>query len=277
MSKAFWKGAITFGMVVIPVRMYTATEDKVLRTHYLHKKCFSKPKQTWYCPVDEEYFTAEDLVRAYEYSEGQYVTLDDSDFKKVPVATTHAIHILGFVESQEIDLTYYRNSYYLEPEELGVRPFRLLAETLRKTKRLGLAKVAFQRREHLCCLRPLDGLIALHTMYYHDEILPWRELVPPEQEITPEEAEMANTLVTAMAMKFTPEEYQDEYRQALQRIIEAKVKGEEVKVPRTPKIAVPDLMSALKASIETAKRESEAKEKLRVWTARERSRQPEKR
>ncbi len=264
MARAFWKGAISFGMVVIPVKMYTATESAPLAMHLLHRKCFSRPRQVYYCPVDNEYLKPEDIVRGYEYTKGQYVTLEEDDFKKVPVRTTHAIDIFGFAEAQEIDPVYYRDSYYLQPEDLAVKPYSLLNKVLVKTKRLGLAKVTFQRREHLCCLRPMDGLLALHTMYYHDEIVPWRELVPPKQAAAPSEMEMASTLVMAMARKFTPEEYKDEYRLALQSVIEARIKGEEIKVPKAPKVEVMDLMSALKASLEAAKRETTAKEKLRV-------------
>ncbi len=267
MARAFWKSAISFGMVAIPVKMYTATEGRSLALHYLHKKCFTRPKQVWYCPVDEEYLTSDDLIRGYEYNKGQYVTLDESDFKKVPLRTTHAIEIVGFVESREIDPIYYRDAYYLEPEELGAKPFRLLMQALLKAGRLGLAKVVLQRREHLCCLRPLDDILVLHTMYYRDEVLSRSELAPPEREVSAEEIEMATTLVTAMARKFAPEEYRDEYHAALRDLIEAKVKGEEIRVPKAPRVEVTDLMSALRASVETAQRESVAREKSRVPAA----------
>jgi len=217
--------------------------------------------------VDDEYFGSDEVTRGYEYAKGQYVTLDENDFKKVPVRTGHAIDILCFVEAQEIDPVYYRDSYYLEPEELAAKPFTLLTQALQKTKRYAVAKVTFQRREHLCCLRPLNGILALHTMYYHDEILPWKQLVPPEQAVSSEEMDMASTLVKAMAKEFAPQEYRDEYRVALQGVIEAKIKGEEIKVPKAPKVEVMDLMAALKASVEVATRESAAKEKLRELAA----------
>ena len=216
MPRPFWKGAISFGMVVIPVKMYTATETQGLTFRVLHKKCLTRPNQVWYCPVDNEYFDSRETVRGFEYAKEQYVVLEDSDFQKVPIRTTHAIEIVGFVEAGEIDPIYYRGSHYLEPEELGVKPFALLREALVKTQRVGIAKVAFQRREHLCCLRPSEDILMLNTLHYHAEILPRSEIAPPKRESAPEELDMALSLVNVMAKSFKPEEYKDEYRAALQ-------------------------------------------------------------
>ncbi len=262
MARAIWKGAISFGMVVIPVKMYTATESKSLSFNLLHKKCLKKGKQMRYCPTCEEFFGAEDTVRGYEYAKGKYVVLTESDFRKVPVKTMHTVEISAFVESREIDPLYYRSSYYLEPEELGAKPFFLLREALVKTNRVAVAKVTFQGKEHLCCLRPFEGTLMLHTMYYHDEIRPVSDLVLPleQAKFAPEELEMAITLIQAMATKFRPEEYQDEYRLALERIIQAKIQGEEIKAPAVSPSKVTDLMSALKASIEAAKKKAAAEE-----------------
>jgi len=253
MARAFWKGAITFGMVVIPVKMYVATEAESVRFHLLHKKCLTRPKQVLYCQQDDEYFGSKDTVRGYEFARGQYVVLKESDFERVPTRSTHAINILGFVETNEIDPIYYYGSHYLEPDEFGAKPFALLREALKKTQRLGLAKVTFQRREHLCCLRPSDDILVLHTIHYRDELQRRPELSPPEQAIAPEELEMAVSLVTAMATDFRPAEYKDEYRLALKALIEAKIKGEEIVVREEPKIEMPDLMAALRASLAAVK------------------------
>ncbi len=256
MARAIWKGAISFGMVTIPVKMYTATESKGLSFNLLHRKCLKRAKQMRYCPTCEEFFGPEDTVRGYEYAKGKYVVLEESDFKRVPVKTIHTIEISGFVESREIDPLYYRGSYYLEPEELGAKPFFLLREALVRTKRMAVAKVTFQGKEHLCCLRPFDEALLLHTMYYHDEIRPVSDLVLPTEQakFVPEELEVAITLVQTMAMKFRPEEYEDEYRLALEKIIQAKIQGEEIKAPAVSPSKITDLMSALKASVEAAKK-----------------------
>lgn len=252
MAASFWKGAISFGMVAIPVKMSLATESKTLNFHYLHKKCHTRPKQVLYCAEDKEYFNISETVRGYEYSKNQYVIFEESDFDKVPVKTTHSIDIVGFVKTKEIDTIYYSDSHYLEPEKLGIKPFILLRNVLEKSGMVGIAKVAFQRREHLCCLRPLDKIIALQTMHYQQEILSPAELAPPEQKISSAEMEMASKLVDAMTTTFKPEQYRDEYAIALQKMVDAKLKGVEIKTPEITEVEFKDLMTALKASVAAA-------------------------
>ena len=184
MPRAFWKGVISFGIMAIPVKMSVAIESKTPSLHYLHKKCLTRPKQVLYCVEDNEYFSTRETVRGYEYSKDQYVILDEDDFNKVPVRTTHSIDIIGFVTLKEIDTIYYSGSHYLEPEELGVKPFYLLKTTLEKKGLVGIAKVAFQRREHLCCLSPMDKILALHTLHYKQDILPTADLASPEPELS---------------------------------------------------------------------------------------------
>ncbi len=255
MSRAFWKGVISFGLVAIPVKMYVATDSKTLSFHLLHKKCLTRPKQVLYCEADNEYFNMKDTVRGYEVAKEQYAVLDESDFNKVPVKTSHTIDIFGFVEAKEIDPIYYYGSHYIEPEELGAKPFRLLREALEKTERVGIAKVAFQRREHLCCLRPLEDILVMHTMHFQNEIISRKEISPPKPKVSEAELDMAVSLIRAMAKTFQPEDYKDEYQQALKQVIEAKVKGEKVVAPVSPKVEIGDLMAALRASIEAAKKE----------------------
>lgn len=252
MPRAFWNGVISFGMVAIPVRMSLATKSTTLSFHYLHKKCLTRPKEVLYCPEDEEYFNTNETVRGYEYAKNQYVVFDDDDFKKVPVTTTHSIDITGFVNAKEIDSIYYSASHYLEPEELGVKPFTLLKTVLENTGMAGIAKVAFQRREHLCCLRPLDKILTLHTLHYKQDILPTDPLAPPEQKLTAAELAMATKLVEAMTTSFKPDEYHDEYSLAIKKMVDAKLKGVEIKAPEIPKLEIEDLMKALRASVAAA-------------------------
>ena len=188
MARAFWKGAISFGMVNIPVRMYIATVNKTPSFHLLHKKCLTRPKQVLYCEKDEEYFKKEDTVRGYEYAKGQFAVLKESDFEKVPVRTTRSIEIVGFVGAEEIDPIYFYDCHYLEPEDLAAKSFCLLRDSLRQAGRFGIARVSFARREHLCCLRPKDSLLFLHTMHYADEIIPEGEIHVPEKEVDQERA-----------------------------------------------------------------------------------------
>jgi DNA end-binding protein Ku len=175
----------------------------------------------------------------------------------VPVKTAHAVDILSFVEASEVDPIYYHNSYYLEPDELGAKPFALLREVLTRTGRVGIAKVSFQKREHLCTLRPLGDVLALHTMYYHDEVLAVEEIKPPKQTVSAAEIQLAETLVKALAKPFTPNLYKDEYRDALKKVVDAKLKGVELKEVKAPKVSKEegaDLMKALRESVEAARK-----------------------
>jgi DNA end-binding protein Ku len=252
MPRAFWKGVISFGMVAIPVKMSVATESKTPSFHYLHKKCLTRPKQVLYCAEDDEYFSTSETVRGYEYSKDQYIVFEEDDFDKVPVRTTHSIDIIGFTQAEEIDTIYYSGSHYLEPEQLGLKPFVLLKTVMEQKGLVGIAKVAFQRREHLCCLRPLDKILVLHTLHYKQDILQPDEPAPLENELSTDELEMASKLVEAMTTIYKPDEYHDEYTLALQKMIEAKLEGVEIEAPEIPKMEIEDLMAALKASVAQA-------------------------
>ena len=255
MAKAFWKGVISFGIVIIPVRMYVATHIKPVSFRVLHKKCLTRPHEEWYCEKDDEYFTSDDTIKGYEYDKGQFLVMDESDFEKVPVATAHAVDIVSFVEASEVDPVYYQNSYYLEPEDIGARPYALLREVLVKTNRVGIAKVSFQKREHLCSLRPIGDVLALHTMYYHDEVLATNELKTPKQAVNTAELTLAETLVKALEKPFTPKNYKDDYQDALKKVVDAKLKGMELKEPKTPRnVESADLMKALRDSLETVRK-----------------------
>jgi DNA end-binding protein Ku len=254
MPKAFWKGVISFGLVAIPVKMYVGTESKALSFHLLHKKCLTRPKQVLHCEADDVYFSIQDTVRGYEVAKDQFVVLDDSDFEKVPIRTSHSIDISGFVEASEIDPIYYYGCHYIEPEELGVKPFQLLREALQKTGRAGIAKVSFQRREHLGLLRPFEQILVLHTLHYESEILPREGLIVPGSKVSKAELDMAVSLIKAMEKDFNPGEYRDEYQDALTKVVDAKMAGKKIAAPPVPKAEITDLMAALRASIQESKK-----------------------
>lgn len=255
MPKTFWKGAISFGLVVIPVSMSVAIRERPLRFSYLHKKDLVKPNQVLHCPEDDEYFSIKDTVRGYEYAKGQYVVMTDKDFDKVPVKTTRSIDLQAFVGTEEIHPIFFFDTHYLEPRPMGEKPFQLLREAMIKTGKIAVAKVTFARKEHLACLRPYGAGLSLHSMRYPAEIVPPPEVVPLKTELTKAELSMAESLINSMVQPFNPGQYRDEYREALQKIIDAKIKG---KKPETPE-ALPseedtvDLMAALEASLAKAK------------------------
>lgn len=258
MARAFWRGTISFGLVSIPVKMYVGTEAHPITFHLLHKKCLTRPHQVLRCDRDNEDITIRDTVKGFEYAKDQYVVLDEKDFASVPVKTTRTIEIDGFVEGSQIDISYYNGIHYLEPDKLGVKPFLLLREALLKTDKVAIARVSFQLREHLCCLRPTEDSIILHTLYYQDEILPHTELAPPAQALKTEELEMAISLINVLSKDFDPSRYHDEYRIALQALIEAKIRGKEITPLPESAAEIPDLMAAMRASLLAATKSNES-------------------
>jgi DNA end-binding protein Ku len=267
-----WKGVISFGMVVIPVSMFTATASKPIAFHYLHKKCLTKPKQVHFCEHDKEYFGLEDTVRGYEYAKDQYVVLKDSDFEKVPVKSLHNIEVSAFVKPESIDPLFFNTGYYLQPEAIAAKPFALFRQAMVKSGLVGVAKITYAKREHLCCLRPKQGTIALHTLHHQHEIVPVDNLEPgaPPAEVSKAELDLALSLLNAMSHDFRPQDYTDEYHVALEKLVAAKLEGRVMEPVGTPEVKPVDLMAALRASVETAM--EQASEKLPA--AKPRMRQP---
>jgi DNA end-binding protein Ku len=165
MPRALWKGAVSFGMVSIPVKLYTATDEKDISFNQLHKTDHERIRYQRYCPADDEVVELSDIVKGYEISPGEYVVLEQEDFEKVPVDTTHTIEITDFVPSDQIDPIYYQKTYYLEPDKIGGKPFALLREVLKDSKLTALAKVTLRQKEQLCTLRLYNNTIALETMF----------------------------------------------------------------------------------------------------------------
>lgn len=256
MPRAIWKGAVSFGMVSIPIKLYTATDEKDVSFNLLHKKDGARIKQQRYCPEDDAVIEWSDVARGYEIAPDQYVIMEPEDFEKVPVDTTHTIEITDFVPSEQIDPIYYQKTYYLEPEKIGGKPFALLREVLKDSKLVALAKVTLRQKEQLCTLRVYNNTISLETMYYADEIRATDELDAPEDVTLGEkELQMAKSLVDMLTGNFEPEKYHDNYREALLEMIERKSEGQEIKRPAPVAGKVTDLMEALRASVEAARRE----------------------
>jgi DNA end-binding protein Ku len=258
MPRAIWKGAVSFGMVSIPIKLYTATDDKDVAFHLLHRKDHARIRQQRYCPEDDAVVEWNDVVRGYEIAPDQYVVMEPEDFEKVPVDTTHTIEITDFVPLAQIDPIYYQRTYYLEPEQTGGKPFTLLREVLKDSELVAIAKVTLRQKEQLCTLRVYNNTLALETMAYADEIRSTADLdVPGDAEVGERELTMAKSLVEMLTGDFEPEKYRDNYREALLELIEAKAEGQEIKRPAPAVGKVTDLMEALRASIEAAKQERE--------------------
>jgi DNA end-binding protein Ku len=256
MPRPIWKGAITFGMISIPVKLFGATESKDLAFNTLHKECKSRLKQRRWCPVDDREVFQDEVVRAFEYSKDSYVEITEEDLESLPVPSKHTIELTSFVKQAEIDPVYFERTYYLEPEQIGAKPYALLLRALKTKQVAAVAKVALRNRESLCVLRASDNnMLMLETLYYPDEIRTADLPATPEVLVSQPELNMALSLVEMLEERFEPQKYADQYRVALLDMIEAKRNGSEVvAAPEAPLPNTVDLMAALKASLEAARK-----------------------
>ena len=261
MPRPLWRGAISFGMVSIPIKLYTATEEKDVRFHMLHAKDMARVRQKLFCSEEDvEIDRTSEVVKGYEITPGRYVILEDADFENVPVSTTHTIEITDFVSLDQIDPILYQKTYYLEPEEIGQKPFALLMRALKETGRVAIAKVTLRQKEQLCSLRLYGGTIALETMFYGDEVRATGELSVPgdEVEVSDRDLTMATSLVDMLSREFDFEQYKDNYREALLEIIARKAEGEVIEAPAPLPAKITDLTEALRASVEEVRRRKAA-------------------
>jgi DNA end-binding protein Ku len=260
MARAIWSGAISFGMVNIPVKLMGATESKDITFHLLHSTCGTRLKQVRWCPTDEVEVPWNETVRGYEYAKGEYVTLTDEDFEKLPLPSRHTIDLSAFVSESEIDPVYYERSYYLEPDERGEKAYALLLKALQKKGLTALATITIRKKEQLCAIRPRDGVILLETLYYPDEIRQAPATEVDRVRVNERELDMAFTLIELLRKPFDPEEYRDHYRDALEQLIEAKLEGHEVvTAPAARDTKVIDLADALRRSVEQARKGGKTK------------------
>jgi DNA end-binding protein Ku len=259
-ARAMWKGAIQFGLVTIPVKLYLATEsDYTIRFHMLHEKDKSRIQMKIWCPVEDEPISRSDTVKGYEYAPGEYVVITDEDLEKVPLKTVRAIEIEQFTKADDDDSNtrFVKQAYYIEPDKIGRKPFYLLRSVLQEEGLTAICKVVIKDREALASMDPFGDTMLLTTLHWPDEIRATSELDLPDEDydFKPAEMAMARQLVSAMTAEFDPAEYKDEYRDALMQVIESKVEGHEVEAPapaeETGKLV--DLMAALEASVNAAK------------------------
>ena len=256
MASTVWKGHLTFGLVSLPIKLFSAARSETVSFNQLHKSDHSRVKQVLYCQAEDKPVPRSELVKGYEYEKDKYVVLDDEDVKKVAPPSAKTMEILEFVKTDEVDPVYMESSYYVAPDEAGEKPYSLLFEGLKRTGYVALAKVAMHNREHIVILRPGQKGIILHTMYYADEVRKVEEFRTDPTLIKDKEVDLAKMLIESLAAPFEPEKYKDSYRENLMEMIKAKVEGKElVEAPTTEKLApVVDIMEALKMSLAQAKK-----------------------
>ncbi|PZG02839.1 non-homologous end joining protein Ku [Micromonospora deserti] len=255
--RAIWKGAVSFGLVSIAVKLYSATEEKDIRFHQVHRDDGGRIRYKRTCQVCGEEVSYDDIAKGYDIGGGEMVILTDQDFAELPLSTSHAIDVLEFVPAEQVDPILYNKAYFLEPDGAATKPYVLLRDALTDSERVAIVKVALRQREQLATLRVRGGVLLLNTMLWPDEIrTPDFGFLDEDLKVRPPELAMASSLIDSMAGDFEPDAFTDDYRAALQEVIDAKVEGREVvqpeEVEEAPAAAV-DLMAALKASVERAR------------------------
>jgi DNA end-binding protein Ku len=259
MARSMWRGAIQFGLVTIPVKLYLATEQGGIGFNLLHKTDLSRIQMKVYCPADDEVISRSDTVRGYEWSKGKYVVVTEEDLESVPLKTVRSIEIEAFVDEEQAEekgARFVKQAYYLEPDEIGRKAFYLLKSVLADTGKTAICKIVLKDREQLAALNPFSKTMLLTTLHWPDEIRSLEELNLPEDEleIKPAERKMAEQLIASMEGEFDPANYRDEYREALMAVIEAKVAGEAPKpAKKVEPTKIGDLMAALEASVAAAR------------------------
>jgi DNA end-binding protein Ku len=255
--RPIWKGAISFGMVTIPVKLYPATESKDVRFRLLHRDDGEPIEEKRFCTADGKEVAWDDLVRGYEVAKGEFVVLEPDEIDEAKPESSTTIDIGDFVEADEIDPVFFEKTYFLEPTEVGAKPFSLLRRALEESDRVAVARVTIRTRERLAVLRAYEDAIVLETMFWPDEIRSTGALDLPsgsDASVRPKELQMARSLVDNLAARFDPESYTDAYREALEGLIAQKMRGERRNAKRRkPAPKVIDLMDALQASVESAK------------------------
>lgn len=267
--RSMWKGAISFGLVNIPVKLYTATEKKDVKFNYLHSVCKTPVQYQKVCPVCQREVPMEEIVRGYEYQKGKYVLIAEEDLENLPAATARAVEILDFIDLAEIDPLYYDKSYYLTPNEGGQKAYALLKKAMQDTGKIAIAKVVIRSKQSLAAIRVHQEALVMETMFFPEEIRSTKFLaeLDYQTELHDNELKMAISLINSLAATFDPEKYNNEYRAALMEVIQAKIAGEEISIPaQAPTGKVIDLMEALKASIQLAKTEKTAQKRKDTGT-----------
>jgi DNA end-binding protein Ku len=256
MPRSIWSGAISFGLVNVPVKLYSAVSRKTVRFHQLHDADHVRIQQKRVCPADGEEVAYDNIVKGYEISPDQYVVIEPEELEALDPKKTRSIEIQEFVDLDEIDPIYFDHPYYLAPGTGASKPYRLLLQAMQETNKVAIARVVIRQKENLVAIRATGNVMTMATMVFHDEVISpdtLDELPDDDADASKREVEMAEQLIASLAAEFEPEKYHDEYRERVIELIEAKAQGEEITIqaPEEP-AQVPDLMAALEQSLQRA-------------------------
>ena len=250
MATTVWKGHLTFGLISIPVRMFAAARGERISFNQLHKVCHSRLRQPLYCPVCNRQVERSEIVKGYEYEKDQYVLFTEEELDKIEPPSAHVMEILEFVKLDEMDPLYFDASYYISPEDAGIKAYQLLLKGMEESGYGAIAKLTMHQREHIVIIRPGSKALTLHTMYYTSEVRAAEALPNGKVELKEPEKKLAEQLIESLAAPFDPAKYHDEYQDNVRGMISTKLKGQEITAVAQPQLApVIDLMEALKKSI----------------------------
>jgi DNA end-binding protein Ku len=265
MAASVWSGYLTFGLISMPVRLFSGARSSGISFHMLHRDDLQRVKQQLFCPAENRVVERSEIVKGYEYRKDEYVVIEPEEIKKIEPKTAKTMEILEFVKSSEVDPVYFESSYYMLPEEAGRRPYALLTKALEESEYVAIAKLTMHNREYTVFLRPHEGGMMLHTMYYAEEVREVEGFGPPEVELKDSEVKVAHQLIDALAAEWDPEKYHDTFQDNLKNLIQTKLEGGKIAEVEKPKKLAPvvDLMTALKESLA----QMEGKKKPAVTTS----------
>lgn len=251
MPASVWSGYLTFGLISMPVRLYSGARGTRISFHMLHRDDLTRVKQQLYCPHDERVIERSEIVKGYEYRKGEYVVVEPEEIRKIEPKTAKAMEILEFVKQEEIDPVYFESSYFLAPDEAGRKPYALLTRAMEETSFVAVAKLAMHNREYTVFLRPYQGGLMLHTMYYQEEIREAPAIAGDQAGVKEGELKVAHQLIESLAAEWEPEKYHDTFEENLKKLIKARMEGGEVSAVEKPRKQAPpaDLMAALRMSL----------------------------
>src|SRR6202161_247241 len=251
MAASVWAGYLTFGLISMPVKLFSGARSSGISFNMLHRDDLSRLKQQYVCLADGKVVDRSDIVKGYEYRKDEYVVIEPEEIKKIEPQTAKTMEILEFVKTSEVDPVYFESSYYMIPDEAGRRPYALLTKAMEESEYVAIAKLTMHNREYTVFLRPHEGGMMLHTMYYKEEVREVEGFGAPDVELKDAEVKVAHQLIEALADEWDPEEYKDSFQENLKKLIETKLEGGEVAAVEKPKKLAPviDLMAALKQSL----------------------------
>jgi DNA end-binding protein Ku len=260
--RSMWKGAISFGLVMIPVKLYAATEQKDIAFRQVHREDGGRIRFRRVCSIDGEEVPYEDVAKGYELPDGEMIVLTDDDMAELPLTSSKSIEVMHFTPAEQLDPILFNKSYYVEPETTGVRAYALLRDALERSGKIAIAQVALRQREALATLRSRDGVLVLETLLWPDEVRAADfGFLDEDIEVRSQELRMASSLIDSMTVDFDPDEYHDHYREALQELVQAKVEGREVLQPEVVEEEAPtSLADALRASLAAARGDDQKKD-----------------